>query len=320
MDHPNASYASHEGPPDSHELDHSHINVGDLQENSHASHGIEEPSLEQQQNLYYAKGMDELESLQLLDLSPLATWKLSSHKQGHGLTQLRDDSPNTYWQSDGSTDNNMDHQQNLDGNQLNHPHYVTLQFSKRVSLERILIFTNYQLDESYTPLKIKIMAGSLNWDLTEVCVVNFDQPIGWSHIIFKGVRDDGLLKCFVVKIIVLANHQDGKDSHIRALRCFGKKHTSTTIDSHALFVQEPNVSTGGFSSMSGILLNHHHFSESIDSPRNRNTSFEGIVEEEEDEMEDYDPATRKVLNNVAEVIGFNSGFDSLDLKSISSIR
>ena len=29
---------------------------------------------------------------------------------------------------------------------------------------------------------------------------------------------------FLIKIIILANHQEGKDSHIRAIRCFGKNH------------------------------------------------------------------------------------------------
>lgn len=325
MEHPDASYVNgnNDGPYEANynEIDQEQLHLEEeLQENSQAASQGMEPSVEQLQEVYYSKGMEQLENLQLLDLSPLATWKLSSHKQGHGLAQLRDDSPNTYWQSDGSAENSMDHQQNLNGNQLNHPHYLTLQFSKRVSLERISIFTNYQLDESYTPLKIKIMAGSSNWDLTEVCVVNFEQPIGWSHIIFKGVRADGLLKCFVVKIIILANHQDGKDSHIRALRCFGKKSYSTFIESSQPYLlQDANLSTG-YSSMSGILLNNHHFSESVESPRDRTNSFDGSPIEEEEEMVPHDSDTHKILSNVSDVIGFNSGFDSLELKSISSIR
>jgi len=289
---------------------------GEYQENSQSnnSQGGDQPSLEELQNLYYTKGLEELESLQLLDLSPLATWKLSSHKQGFGLQQLRNDSPNTYWQSDGSTENNMEHRTNVDGNQLNHPHSVNLQFSKKVSLERISIFTNYQLDESYTPLKIKIMAGGSNWDLTEVCVVNLDKPIGWSHIIFKGVRGDGLLKCFIVKIIILANHQDGKDSHVRAIRCFGKKSTVSFIGTpHESFILKD---TSTHSSLSGILLNH------LSNNKIRMDSFEGSFDEDEEDEErcEQDTNTAKILANVTDVIGFNSGFDSIDLTSISSIR
>lgn len=296
---------------------------GEYQENSQTqqSQDGDQPSMEKIQDMYYTKGLEELESLQLLDLSPLATWKLSSHKQGFGLEELRNDSPSTYWQSDGSTDNNMDQRANVDGNQLSHPHHINLQFSKKVSLERISIFTNYQLDESYTPLKIKIMAGGSNWDLTEVCVVDLDKPIGWSHIIFKGVRADGLLKCFVLKIIILANHQDGKDSHIRAIRCFGKKLATSSIDSHLDIsaLRDTSVNTG-HSSMSGILLNHL----SMEHHRFRMDSFEGSIEEENEEEEvendPEDPTTARILTNVADVIGFNSGFDSLTLKSVSSIR
>lgn len=273
-------------------------------ENSH-NESNNQPSMEEIQNLYYTKGLEELESLQLLDLLPLATWKLSSFKQGFGLEQLRNDSPNTYWQSDGSTENNME-RSNSDGMHLNYPHSVNLQFAKKVSLERISIFTNYQLDESYTPLKIRIMAGGSNWDLTEVCVVSLDKPIGWSHIIFKGVRGDGLLKCFVVKIIISANHQDGKDSHIRAIRCFGKK-TASTAEPHMGYILR-DTSLSSHTSVSGILLNHELKlrTESMDS--------------DEEDHDGTDSATTRILLNVTDVLGFNTGFDSLELQSIASIR
>lgn len=291
------------------------------QDNSQAEMSHEPPSLEQQQQTYYKNGQKDLEELQLLDLLPLATWKLSSFKKGFGISQLRADTPDLYWQSDGSSGNNMEHQTN-DGGQLSHPHSITLQFSKKVSLERICIFTNYQLDESYTPLKIKVMAGGSMWDLTDVCVVKLEKPVGWSHIVFNGVRGDGLLKCFVVRIIVLANHQDGKDSHIRAVKCLGKK-------LHTLITQEPplekaykNQSTAsGFTSVSGILLNNHSFGE-LPSTLRHADSLEGVSIEEADEenLVEFDPTTSKILDNVNEVLGFNTGFESIELKSISSIR
>ena len=79
-----------------------------------------QPSLEQIQRVYYSKGLQELEELQLFDLSPLATWKLSSWKQGFGLKQLRDDSPDSYWQSDGSNTGNSGNDDN-NSNQLQNP-------------------------------------------------------------------------------------------------------------------------------------------------------------------------------------------------------
>lgn len=265
-----------------------------------------QPNLEQIQRLYYTKGLEELESLQLLDLSPLANWKLSSFKQGFGLKQLRDDSPDTYWQSDGSNDNSGGNTNNNNNNtqnsQLSQPHSVTIQFSKKVSLERISIFTNFLLDESYTPSKIKIMAGSSDgWDLTEVCTVNFNKPIGWSHMIFNAMRTDGVLKCFTVKLIVLANHQDGKDSHIRAIRCFGKKSSNVAGSTDVNDVSISNLSTmNGKSSLSAISLNNH--------------SFVG-----NDSDEDLDKQTAQILGNVSETLG-TSGFQSLNLRSVSSIR
>lgn len=282
-----------------------HFNSEDLenlQENQpHSQLSLNEPpSLEEVQNEYYKKGLEELESLQLLDLSSLARWKLSSSKHDHGLAQLRNDSPDSYWQSDGSSEE-VSEAPDGDAGALASPHHVTLSFSKRVSLERISLFTNYQLDESYTPLRLKIMAGSSNLDLTEVSQVTLDRPVGWLHIIFKGVRADGLLKCFVVKIVVLANHQEGKDTHLRALRCYGKKslaaHSETLMD--VTLEVFPNYST---------------LSES--------TALRSINElaDEHDDFGEHDATTALVLANVADVVRFNSGFDSLELRSISSIR
>ncbi|EGW35180.1 uncharacterized protein SPAPADRAFT_146140 [Spathaspora passalidarum NRRL Y-27907] len=266
-----------------------------------ASTAEQQPNLEQIQRVYYMKGLEELESLQLFDLSPLANWKLSSYKPGFGLVQLRDDSPDTYWQSDGSNQ----------GNNLQHS--ITIQFSKKVALERISIFTNYSLDESYTPSKIKIMAGSCDgWDMIDVCTVNFNQPIGWSHIIFNGIRNDGVLKCFMVKLIVLANHQEGKDSHIRAIRCFGKKsvrpgaNESNNALLHHDLLKDLSMASGS-TSLSGLSINTH-------------TMISCDEKENEEEEHEEHVNSSSVLTNVSQVIGFNTGFQSLELKSISSIR
>lgn len=297
----------------------------DLESNmaSNVTAGNEQPSLEQVQKVYYAKGIEELENLKLIDLSPLANWKLSSSKQDFGLAQLRDDSPDTYWQSDGSNGSNANNN-TITNNQLSNPHYVSIQFSKKVSLERISIFINYSLDESYTPSKIKIMAGSSDgWDLSEVCTVNFNKPIGWSHIIFNGIRNDGVLKCFMVKLIILANHQDGKDSHIRAIRCFGKK---ATMSKNTLMylnnsddVMKNTSLTSNLKDASGFLLNNYsHVSHDI---------IDEEIDEQIDESEENDYKEKEktsqilaIAENVSDVIGFNSGFQSLELKSTSSIR
>lgn len=282
---------------------------------------VDQPTLEQIQRVYYTRGLEELENLHLLDLSPLANWKLSSYKQGCGLSQLLEDSPDSLWQSDGSNGtNNVNASANgMNNNQLANPHSVTIQFAKKISLERISIFTNFTLDESYTPSKIRIMAGSSGWDLSEVCTVNFSKPIGWSHIIFNGIRTDGVLKCFVVKLIVLANHQDGKDSHIRAIRCFGKKTAQSNLNLP--------MATSGLNELSAPFLSHSSDIEASAMSGLTNTSglllshgTENIEPANEEMKSNLDDDSSRVLGNVSDVIGFNAGFQSIELKSISSIR
>lgn len=63
-----------------------------------------------------------------------AIWSLSSCKPGFGVDQLRDDITETYWQSDGQL-----------------PHLVNIQFRRKTTIRDICIYTDYKLDESYTP-------------------------------------------------------------------------------------------------------------------------------------------------------------------------
>ncbi|KAG5417475.1 hypothetical protein I9W82_005110 [Candida metapsilosis] len=303
----------------------------DEQHTSQMDDSSAQPNLEQIQRVYYMKGLQEVEELQLVDLSPLATWKLSSYKQGFGLAQLREDNPETYWQSDGSNGGNNTTPNNsaLLNNHLANPHSITIHFIKKVALERISIFTNYSLDESYTPSKIRIMAGSSEgWDLIEVCTVNFNQPIGWSHIIFNGIRNDGVLKCFMVKIFILANHQEGKDSHIRAIRCYGKKNVpqklqpvqkdTGTIEhlSHSDFLKDLSLASGS-SGMSGVSS-----SSKVEPDSRDGANFHEENEEDQDDIipDSTDSETAKILQNVNTVLGNNTGFQSIELKSVSSIR
>lgn len=280
------------------------------------------PTKEQLQKAYYEKGLQLLENLQLLDLSPLANWKLSSYKQDFGLSQLRNDSSNTYWQSDGSNGPNTS---NASNNQLANPHSITIQFSKKVSLERISIFTNYSADESYTPSKIQILAGNSDgWDLSEVCTVNFNRPIGWSHIIFNAIRRDGVLKCFVVKIVILANHQDGKDTRIRALRCYGKKTASKKLlsaEDTTEFAGEilRDLSLSGWEG-NHILVDHLGLLEGPASSFQREEDSISQLVYPDTATEIMEKDTKKILDNVSEVIGFNSGFRSINLSSVSSLR
>ncbi|KAI9337611.1 anaphase-promoting complex, subunit 10-domain-containing protein, partial [Zopfochytrium polystomum] len=84
----------------------------------------------------------------------------------------------------------------------------------------VAIYADYRVDESYTPNKISIKAGSSFQDLEEIAVVEENEPHGW---IVKDLQDEttGLpLRTNMLQIAILANHQNGKDSHVRMAKVF----------------------------------------------------------------------------------------------------
>lgn len=96
------------------------------------------------------------------DVGHLATWTVSSHKPGFDVNCLRDDDPETFWQSDGPQ-----------------PHYITLQFAKKVPVQKLAIMLNFSADDSYTPVKLLIKAGTGLYDLQDVKTITMDKPTGW---------------------------------------------------------------------------------------------------------------------------------------------
>lgn len=154
----------------------------------------------------------ELEKIGLVEIGGSAEWNASSFKEGFGMRELRKDDPNAFWQSDGVQ-----------------PHYIDLIFPKRVPVERVSLFTNYTIDESYTPCKISVLAGTAENDLLEVATCEMMEPVGWSHIVFSSVRADGVLKAFYVRVKFISNHQNGKDTHLRCLKIFSPSVEQTTL-------------------------------------------------------------------------------------------
>lgn len=84
---------------------------------------------------------------------------------GFGIDQLRDDCMDTYWQSDGQL-----------------PHLVNIQFQRKTMVSHIYIYTDYKLDESYTPSRISIRAGTHFNDLQEIEVIELIEPSGKDYI------------------------------------------------------------------------------------------------------------------------------------------
>ena len=121
----------------------------------------------------------------LRDISSLATWTLSSSKPGCALAQLRHPSPTHFWQSDGPQ-----------------PHTLTLHFFKLVAIVKMRIYLDFELDESYTPTKIKFYGGMSegglvefgSWEAPETIDPETGEPTssidsvrGWINVSLKGV-------------------------------------------------------------------------------------------------------------------------------------
>ncbi|KAJ0097312.1 hypothetical protein Patl1_28949 [Pistacia atlantica] len=105
----------------------------------------------------------------LREMGSKAVWSVGSCKPGNGVSFLRDDNLNSYWQSDGPQ-----------------PHLVNIQFQKKVKLQLVVIYVDFKLDESYTPSKISIRGGDGFHNLKEIKTVELDKPSGWVYLSLSG--------------------------------------------------------------------------------------------------------------------------------------
>ncbi|RAK78396.1 anaphase promoting complex subunit DOC1 [Aspergillus fijiensis CBS 313.89] len=196
----------------------------------------------------------------LREISSLASWTVSTHKPGCGVSALRHPSPTQYWQSDGPQ-----------------PHTLTLHFFKLVAVVRIRVYLDFEMDESYTPTKMVFLAGMGGNDLVEFATWEGEGPCGWVDVELEGVggrntvhsfgkfqgggsrtrrrklqgeslyedarahrneeeedddeEDDddendpyagNVLKAMVIQMKVTENHQNGKDTHVRGFQVFAR--------------------------------------------------------------------------------------------------
>ncbi|XP_014937440.1 anaphase-promoting complex subunit 10 isoform X1 [Panthera pardus] len=177
------------------------------------------------------------------EIGSQAVWSLSSCKPGFGVDQLRDDNLETYWQSDGSQ-----------------PHLVNIQFRRKTTVKTLCIYADYKSDESYTPSKISVRVGNNFHNLQEIrefgkslvghfCLgvshavtvlcqqLELVEPSGWIHVPLTDNHKKPT-RTFMIQIAVLANHQNGRDTHMRQIKIYtpveessiGKFPRCTTID------------------------------------------------------------------------------------------
>ena len=120
-----------------------------------------------------------------------------------------DENTETYWQSDGGQ-----------------PHLINIQFHKKMSISEMAFYLDYGLDESYTPKKMSIRAGTTFHDLVEVEVVDLHEPTGWVTVALSH-GDGKALRAFFLQVCVVSMHQNGRDTHVRQAKIFGPR---TPID------------------------------------------------------------------------------------------
>ncbi|KAG9243429.1 anaphase-promoting complex, subunit 10-domain-containing protein [Calycina marina] len=142
------------------------------------------------------------------EIGNLASWTVSTCKPGSGVEALRHEDTQLFWQSDGPQ-----------------PHHLNIHFSRLVSILSIRIFLDFEQDESYTPTRISLLAGTGYHDLLPFAQLDFAQPKGWIDVPLDSVGggpDGKTLKAFLVQVKVLENHQNGKDTHVRGLKIYGR--------------------------------------------------------------------------------------------------
>jgi anaphase-promoting complex subunit 10 len=142
------------------------------------------------------------------ELETEAIFTISSAKPGNGVEQIRDNNLETYWQSDGTF-----------------PHLINVQFLRKVEVTKVCLYLNYSVDESYTPKKVAISAGSCLHDLVDIAVTELQEPSGW--VIFnmspEDSESDSYFRCHYLQVKVLSMHQNGKDTHIRQIKVYCRR-------------------------------------------------------------------------------------------------
>ncbi|KAF9473751.1 galactose-binding like protein [Pholiota conissans] len=161
------------------------------------------------------------------DISSRAKWSVSSFKFGFGAECLLDGDPDTFWHSDGPQ-----------------PHFITVEFPRKMAIQKISIHLNFPLDDSYTPSTLAIRAGTGPSDLQDVRVVTLDKPDGWItfDVSSEPSEDgDGLnpVHAYVLQIIIAANHMSGKDTHVRGLRILGPLEDNNLVGEDHFLFQSP---------------------------------------------------------------------------------
>ncbi|KAA3457513.1 pheophytinase, chloroplastic [Gossypium australe] len=155
----------------------------------------------------------------LREMGKKAAWSVSSCKTGNGVSSLRDDNLETYWQL--KTRKSVP---NFDPTLLSILtcfHFFLIGFSDQML---VVLYVDFKLDESYTPSKISIRAGDGFHNLKEIKTVELVKPTGWVYLSLSGNDPrETFVNTFMLQIVILSNHLNGRDTHVRQIKVYGPR-------------------------------------------------------------------------------------------------
>ncbi|KVH92361.1 Anaphase-promoting complex, subunit 10/DOC domain-containing protein [Cynara cardunculus var. scolymus] len=156
----------------------------------------------------------------LREMAKMAAWSVSSCKPGNGVSSLRDDNYETYWQ--GVVIILL----------LSSLPAFQFDFTKGVLLllQLVALYVDFNLDESYTPSKISVRAGDGFHNLKEIKTVELVKPTGWVYISLSGNDPrEAFVNTFMLQIAILSNHLNGRDTHVRQIKVYGPRPCVTIL-------------------------------------------------------------------------------------------
>ena len=219
--------------------------------------------------IHAVSNLDSLYGLREIGREALC-WQLSSAKPGNGVEQIRDQSTDTYWQSDG----------------VSQPHWIQVHFARRVAISHVCLYLDYNLDESYTPKHLSIQVGMTTQDLVPAIypsntVIELDEPVGWCVSKFRTLGNLATILCVLsaalyckiiplaappdplddeeemvsssvetpkrivrthlIQISIISMHQNGRDTHIRQVQLYGPR-TAAMVPTFQKQSSDPDIS------------------------------------------------------------------------------
>lgn len=102
-----------------------------------------------------------------------------------------------------------------------------------MAVVRLRLYLDFVLDESYTPTRIEFWAGwTGSYGLVHFADWTGPEPRGWQDISLDGAGVGGRaeLRCMVLQVRIIENHQNGKDTHLRGMQVFAADERDSCIE------------------------------------------------------------------------------------------